>query len=210
MKYLNQIKELAEKGVDEDDNDIIGLHGTSIEAIRYLAEHGRMPISGCCKTTFHCALVSGTEYIPGPYAEAKGYAKLNTVRNALIAQLMKQRVAISRASLEEIMGIVEDHSILSDVEDSTRVRELLMSCLNMSKQKFAKYYEELYRNSHGVVLGIKPTIKELESALGDSEDLVVVVPEGLQIKHISGIEPEGQSEWDEILKHNLINVRLSY
>lgn len=214
MEHIDQIKKLSEKGVDENDDDIFGLHGTSIEAIKYLAKYGTMPTTGDTKYHFHFCPKAETSYWNGPYERAREYARINAVRNALIAILEENGLQLNRSIIDEILDFGEEGNLPGGLLISDSGKELckkIMSCLDIKYEyRFDKFYRELQNNNRGLVLGISPKIKSIAVPGPHRGDLMVVVPQGLPLDYISGIEPEGQLEWNEIFDNDLKNVRLLY
>jgi len=207
MKHLDSIKRLAETSIDVEDKSILGFHGTSIEAIRYLAEHGKMPVTGCYDIEFHIADASGVNYDTGPYGEAKKYAEIHVFRNQLIRDLNKL-TKLTRERLRDVMIFCEDDWYPFDYD----FWQFLKESLKMSEYEFMKYIKKLRRNNNhkGVVLAIRNSISELKPYAGCEEDFVVSVPEGLPLQYICGIEPQGKYERDEIFKNDLKNTQLIY
>lgn len=194
--------------MDEDGETTFGLHGTSIEAIKHLAVHGRMPNSGLSGHEFHFCPRTGTKYTKGPYGEAVYYAQVNASRNALIAALRKSDAQLDDKFIKGILQFAEPQFAYNEDWNLTR---RILKCLDMETiRKFNCFIDQILKKSRGLIIGILPTVQELGPTQGADEDLVVTVPQGLPIQYISGIEPLGQTEWHEIFDNDLKNVHLLY
>jgi hypothetical protein len=206
MKYLHSIKALYENDVDLEDEEVLGVHGTSIEAIKYLAIHGRMPTTGLLGTNFHFCPKTGDGYLNGPYEEAKGYAGTSGSRNLLVARLKDTSFPFDRPSIMRILAAAENEFTFND-KLGVQLKEHLGLKDNT---ELSKYLEKLREERKGVIIGVRREILKLNLAPGVDKDLVVSVSEGLPIAYVSGIDALGQFELDEILKNNLRNVKILY
>lgn len=215
MKYLRQVKALAEKGVDESDDQIYGFHGTSIEAIMELAIKGKLPVTGQNGTELHfCPKTGSYEDVGGAYKIAQDYAKKNAARNRLI-RLIKEKVgAIDREFLLEIFIAfdADERWFNFSQKDDVRLRNAVMKCLGVtSLREFQRLLQSIESEVGGIILGVRKSIMRLKPHPGAvDDDLAVEVPLGLSVRYIGGIEPMKQYEWDEIFNNDFKNVKLLY
>ncbi|MSR86673.1 hypothetical protein EXS70_00670 [Candidatus Peribacteria bacterium] len=213
MKFLNEVVALAEKGVNPESHLAFGFHGTSIQAIKYLAQTGYLPNSGCCRDEFHLCPTSGTDYQDGPLGEAQSYARIHAVRNSIIQEIKNRMPEIDDQFLETMWSMCECPKGFFNVDNKAdeRIQARLQKILKTpSTVILDRYIHRLVCDKQGLVISLIPEITNLKRRKGLDEDVVVDVPKGLPMRYISGIEPQGQFEWDEILKNGMENVELVY
>ncbi len=186
MEYLQAIKKLYESDVDIDSEDVFGFHGTSIEAISYLAIHGRMPTTGLLGTDFHFTTRTTVGY--DPYDEARKYAGINGFRNILLAELKAASVQLDSAFISDILLVAEE-----GFKCNPDIYSRLKACLKFKyDHHFDRHIESLRSKRKGVIIGVKKRILDLKPFSGVDEDLVVKVSNGLPIDYISGIDAIGK------------------
>lgn len=207
MEFLQQVQDLASKGVAHDEHDLLGFHGTSVEAVKYLAMHGKMPVQGACENEFYFCPKTGKQYLNGPRGEAEKYAGINGVRSYLVGLLKSKGSDLSHG---DVMKVAESQSVMHCVfEDQEVVRDKIMGVLECTTiRQLENYYQKLRNRRRGVLLGIRSSVLALGIQKSLDEDLVLIT-EGLPIDYITGIEPLGDFEWDQILEKNFSDTSLS-
>ncbi len=202
----NRKKKLAslfESGLDSED--CIGYHGTSLEALEYMIEHG---------------------YLPGNSDQDK----INAIHFYPLRSAFKDvhsNTPLEENVVKEAAGYASDisgeHYFLKKLNipfdnEETRLksRYLVIGCPNDPSDPNAEYNyflkmgvdkraldEALFeaRKRKGVVLSFNNEIvKSFKIMPGDPGDLKIITPNGLSLDYISGIEPMGQKEWDYLEK----------
>jgi len=115
MQYFEKVRDLTINGTDGEEAEVVGYHGTSLQALRYLAEHGKMPTSGALKNVFCFNSIKRER----AKQMAEGYAGINAVRNRLIIELQEKAKGKSReldqAFILEVVGAMEDRDLLTTV-----------------------------------------------------------------------------------------------
>lgn len=198
----------AERGIDAAD--IVGFHGTSVEALEYLRDHG--------------VLIAGEGGGPGT-ENSLYFAPINSQfpkMPKVPKYLGENKMAAFKHAISYAERISQEHNFVTqlglELEDP-KIRENAMVLVEHFQdespfqeawsffQKQGISYEILAkalngcRMRKGVVLALGKEIKMYEIKPGDGPekspgDYRVVVPEGLPLKTIVGIEPVGQIEWD--------------
>lgn len=223
MRYLEQVKKLAEEGIDEEQNNVIGYHGTSIEAIAHLAQFGKLPANGHWRGKIFFWSPEVLKEKEGTAMKiAADYAHLNGIRWHVFKQLLDQGLVLEDKLRSDFLSMWESimeidsngirlcpYSVANeDTEEYDATVATLEGQSIMSHKDFVLLYEEIYSTRRGVVLGIADSISCLKPSDGGCADLVVSASQGLPIEHICGIEPMGQFEWGEIIKNDLANVEI--
>ena len=202
MKFLSRVQELALNGIDVNSRNTHALHGTSLWAIRYLAVHGCMPTTSYCRERFHTRLNQLIEGCEDPYNEAIKYAKINTGRILLFHELWNRGIDYKRF-MEEICILTDSSYPFEGESNNDKTMKRLKSWLNFDDDyQLVRYYQKLIKAHYGVVLSLSAEVDSLPKAeklyVAGEEDLVVVVPNGLPIHLINGIEALGKFEKGEI------------
>jgi len=179
-----QVVELFEKGLEED---CYGLHGTSIEAIQYLAQHGRLPSIGVNQGELYFTIADEFEKA---LKETRQYALSNAQRHYFLSQLPFD--ATGEDLIPEILGF-ELNELLKDLPD------LKAKCEGhgLSQNDLDRMWAESNKRE-GVVVSLsrklEPLARTAEQMGGeyewtmDSNDRVVQTPGGLELVYITGLE----------------------
>ncbi len=180
MPHAARTVELFENGIAETP---YAWHGTSIEAIIYLAGHGRLPAEGTLGDSFYYAPEAAN---PGEQERhARVFAEHEAKYRFLLSRLPydpadKQTLKFSEPVDVDFDDIVVPEGVTHGI--TPRTMELL-------------YYEA--REYKGVLIGVTEAVTqygEITTAIEDER--YAIIPEGLPIDHITGIEPLSDHEWD--------------
>ena len=212
MNFLENVATLAEKGVDPIAPSTFGLHGTSIQAIKYLAKHGRMPASPIYMNEFHIVSKTG-KYPRGPYVESQNYARLHTFRNTLILAMRNRMREVDPHLIRQVLGLEDDcyERGIFPGPGEPEIQKKIMKTLNIdSEYHFGQFLVQMLQEKHGVVLSLCPEILELQHRKGVGDDIVVTDPDGVPLNMINGIEPQGQFEWKELIENKMLGVQSAY
>lgn len=200
LEYKRKIVELFEIG--ETSEDIHAWHGTSIEAILYLAKHGRLPISGLSEDTLYYA---PKEFM---HIEAKEHASMYA------NELAEEYYVLSHLPFE-----VKDYNLFSGIFDNENYNADCKEFVENDLKKFIKkeitpnnFDEKLFRSlvteapkkCKGVLISLSKRIaQDYEEHGGDDmdfEDMCIQTKDGLPLQYITGIVPLGQYEREELEK----------
>jgi hypothetical protein len=215
MQFLEKILQLTEEGIDEDREDIIGFHGTSIEAIAYLSKHGRLPVSGKEVDDFYFCPKDD----PEAQEWAADYANINGICWAVYKLLLERGFVLEDKlrykffSMWEfpvsIVGgsiLINDHDSFPDGDSRDIIASLKEQSI-ISRSEFSRICQSLVNIRKGVSLAISSAVNDLHPVdHGEGAGRSITVPTGLSIDYIVGIEPHSQFEWDELTKNRLANV----
>ncbi len=180
MPHAARTIELFENGISETP---YAWHGTSIQAIIYLARHGKLPAEGTLGDSFYYAPEAAN---PGEQEQhARVFAEHEAKYRFLLSRLPydptdKQTLKFSDPTDVDYEEIIIPEAIKHGMKP--RTVELL-------------YYEG--RQFKGVLIGVTEAVAaygELTTAIEDER--YAIIPDGLPIDHITGIEPLSDHEWD--------------
>ncbi|MFA5842267.1 MAG: hypothetical protein WC882_01125 [Candidatus Gracilibacteria bacterium] len=205
--YLSRIQDLSNVRMNQNNPNFLGFHGTSMEAIRYLAQYGTMPPSGNHGREFFFYPRVGDNKTP--LKDAAEYAEINALRYALWEQLINRDFNLEPHLICPYFGLIEmgvDFEGLSPEKEE--IRQAIMRCLNIRSLKgLDRFCKEIAATRKGVVLALGPQILALNPYVSFMEERVVTVPpEGLSIDYLVGVELMGEFE-DEALGNAFIKVR---
>lgn len=193
MKYLEDVKErVVFMPHDKVSPKHFAHHGTSLAAIRHLAEHGRMPTGGASDLFFYCDIASPHEAVSDadPFDRASDYAMVNA-RRLYIAERL-HALGISDLSPEEQYSIYEQTECGIPTTDCSLAERLAKEGVPGGiKQLMDECKKNLW---YGVSLGLHPDLTRDFEKVDNGADWAVLVPEGLELKYITSILPLGTSE----------------
>lgn len=196
------VKNLFAKGVNRNDPSILGYHGTSVQAIRVLAERGFLPVarglkrvSGNLNDTaygIHVApnmmnkVARTIEFrrpqTVDPYDDAMGFAKHIASKHVFFDRygLNIDRATHHRAAEEMMMGRFN-----GEKDHAAKIRRLK---LDPSPREAVEA---------GVVLAISDRVAERFKLLvgGDGNDINIAT-NALPIEYIIGMDPQNDAAYD--------------
>jgi hypothetical protein len=184
--FSMEVSRLFELGIQDTP---YAWHGTSVDAILYLAEHGELPASGSSGSEFFFA----PEYLaPGEQEEhGKHYAWWNASK-----VYITQKLPFEVKDKERFMYMFEDDELLESF-----IKEEA-SPHGITEEQLVGLFKETTAQCEGVLLGISSSITQdfKEGAFAGKDQKSVIIPQGgLPIKYITGIEALGQYEWDQLI-----------
>jgi len=180
LPFGSQVFELYQKGLDPN---YYGIHGTSVDAILYLARYGAMPIDGDTDSMFYYYKKSeDSNHLCDGYANTN--SKIKYVLN---------RLRINEFTHYSIYGFDFDYIFdYPDQLDALIAQEIIPRRIN---PVFAKWIFDQVKKTKGVLITISDDISENFQVLpGDDCDFCVETENGLPIDFISGIQPLGDYE----------------
>ena len=207
QEKIKRVIQLFEAGLDSPD--CIGYHGTSLEAMDFLIEHGHLPGGGYDK--------GSTTDIPDGEKYLYFFPKKSEFSKHELADSFLEDEEILEETKGYSQGIAGSHYLLKklglNIDDQDL--EFKARCLTgripidaeeeyqhfiglgINEKVLDKTIEEA-KKRRGVILVLSK--KVLESHVisnGDEEggDLRILIPEGLTLEFLSGIEPVGQEEY---------------
>lgn len=198
MPYAARTIELFENGITETP---YAWHGTSVEAIIHLAQRGRLPAEGTLGNSFYYAPEAAN---PGEQERhARVFAEHEAKYRFLLSRLPydpadKQTLKFSEPVDVDFDDIVVPEGVTHGI--TPRTMELL-------------YYEA--RKYKGILIGVTEAVTqygEITTAIEDER--YAIIPEGLPIEYITGIEPLSDHEWDiltgmqDSLRNSAPNIEL--
>ena len=184
FKYRLKIKELFHTGLDSDD--ILAYHGTSVKTIEHLARTGRTPITGFTGNEFCFAMITEEHSKSHQLDHAMHYAEI---------------VGIRRYVLDKLPFIAQERGEIFSLEEEETMEAILQQGeqYNLTERHLFKLTKEAERNIKGIVITLSHKLKDNFKFLYDTDESHrIIIPNGLNIDFISGIEPLGQYEWDTI------------
>lgn len=199
---MTTVPELLEKGLDS--GDIIGYHGTSLEAVLKLHETGRMPDGGRCLGEFYFATISDFDGGPADFTR-RVYAPKNAVIHFIISRLPfvpteEDVQALSEYCDCDVRGkLCQNNQFSKGHADG--LHSVIQKCerAGLDDLTLNRFFQRAKRERKGIVLTIGNALARdftVHTVRNDPEDSYVQVSGGLPIKYITGIEPCGQYEWD--------------
>ena len=193
FKFGSQVSRLFEEGLNSED--VYAYHGTSIEALTHLAKSGRLPSNGSYGTDLFIAPV-----IPGEdqLDHAKVYANWNGAKYYVLESL-----PFRPKNMERFMWLISD----PDPEDP-KLKEVFEEAAQhgIDEDKLKQLVKEGNASRKGVVLSLsRKLIEDFKEepdpdAPSADDQKKITLKDGLPIDYITGIEPIGQYEWDELVK----------
>ncbi|TRZ77631.1 hypothetical protein D4R87_02350 [bacterium] len=200
LEYKRKIVELFEIG--EKSEDIYAWHGTSIEAILYLAKHGRLPISDLNESALYYAPEESLRI------EAKEHASMYA-----------NKLAEEYYVLNKLPFKIKDYKLFSGIFDhenyDTECKEFVEDDLkkfikkeiipnNFDVELFRLFVAEAPKKCKGALISLSKSItQDYEEHMGDDmefEDMCVQTKDGLPLQYMTGIVPLGQYEREEFEK----------
>jgi hypothetical protein len=178
--WQEKIKELFAIGLDSDD--VYAYHGTSVGAIKFLAQHGKLPNTGSHSDFF---------YVPADTKDweedVKFYAAWSAERYALL-----ERLPFTPSDMHTFMYMYDDSEMFDKF-----VKEA--ATYGLTRNQLLTWMDEIKKSNKGVIITLsRQLVKDYQETRSlDDEGSVAAV---LDIKYITGIEPCGQVEWDELKK----------
>ena len=204
VDYLLRIFELG-----LDSNDIIGYHGTSLEVVKEMIDTGK--IKGGYGGHFEneigilpkqlsiflknakVKLVSDVEgHLDDPSLRAAaGYAKVNAVHHRAMVALGYSLDDRGKYSL------VGDENLQDDL--------LIAGKLTKKEIRVIRNTYTKARKMHGVVFGLhKDALTDFDlrpvKESDEKGERIIVCPNGIDLRYLIGLEPEGQEEWNYFVK----------
>ncbi len=226
MEYYERITELAEADLlYERDSGVYALHGTSIQAIRFLAEHGRMPVSGFVSFESSGHQRGEFYFVPSdssaptsPETIALRYAKMLSARSRLFSLFKPEDFSLSDEDIFNLMQIFtfhdpDQHLGAVDYEyEYPHLIPVLAQILKCQPSEILVHLSRFHMKKAGIIIALNSRIyDDYEVHAGDTDDdRYIVVPEGLPIDCIASIEPVGQEDYDALFKDGLADVEVTY
>lgn len=204
---MNRLVELFESGMNA--KDIIGYHGTSLESIEFLAKSGHLPgglfSHAGQEGKYLYFFPKKSEFLHHPSAsefreekslvsEAADYAESIAGSHCLLKRL---GLDIGDRELDPMARNLVSN-IPADVWNPTTERDHFLNNLGIKKTDLDEALDDA-RKRKGVVLALNKTILTSHTLSGGDPtegDLRILIPEGLSLDYISGLEPIGQVEWE--------------
>ncbi len=191
-----KVAELFESGLDRED-EAIGVHGTSIEAIMYLAEHGKLPPG---------ARTPGEFYY---YPLGKGFDAVDRAKKIYADWNVMKYYISSKLPFKLDKGLYEELSqfILLNGDSKEDYPKLLRMCNRhgITERQLSAWGEEARSQGRkGVVILLSKDIlkdgyKVSEDKTGsDDNEARFSIKRGLPLKYIIGIEPVGNYEYKKL------------
>ena len=221
-----KIGELFEVGLDS--NDIIGYHGTSVDAILKMDENGRLPpgrIFGS-KLFFHpIYLHECSEEVVIKNAEVSALANTKIlyafkaieaadedyIKITDLGYLSWDQSGNSEIEVQRYKSLLNEISKKYELTPQ-KLEQILETanelnrdgCILSFSRKLAKDFDisVLPPRGHPLYTKIYSDVPEgfIPLKLDPTSDTYIEVPNGLDIKYITGIEPLSQYEWDVLIK----------
>jgi len=192
------VNALIEQGLDKID-EAVAVHGTGIEAIVHLIQHGTLPREGRHPDEFFFyPLTLGKNKA---LDEAKAYAEWNALKYYVLDKLS---FSLDNDTLEELSSYVMG---IMDFEECLQLGRLCRE-RGVTERDLVRWISEAQgQKREGVLVLLSPQLFDEFSPIIDEEEGKVDMGElGLSTKYILGIEPLGQHEWDVI---NALQARTS-
>lgn len=197
--YLRSVVELFAAGIEEEP---FGWHGTNIEAMYYLAQYGRLPLTGCFGKDFYFVPSSMPAQNNGT-STAKTTATASAIQNVRAAYVARRFPDYGANNPRELFfSAVDDYR---DEDDDKRVISSLLNGAEGDKtiEDFQRVREEGIQHGVGaVLLGISQDILQFPTrhiGPNQSERVVRTDDRGVSIAQITGIEPLDQYAWDQLV-----------
>ena len=186
-KFTKRVAELFEVGLES--NDIYAYHGTTAEAIKYLATHGRLPSSGSYGAEVFY-VPEGIGSSEGDQQHAEHYASWNALKYFIL-----ERIPFRPSNMEKLMYMFDDEDLENEFLEEAAKH-------GVNKRQLHNLIREAERTRKGVLVTLsRKMVADFEERAGvDVDQRSVITPQGLPIEYITGIEPLGQYEWDELEK----------
>lgn len=187
LEYKKRIAELFEIGLDS--NDIYAWHGTTIEAIQHLARTGKLPASGSYGAELFY-VPEGIGSHEGDQQHAEVYAQWNATKYYIL-----ERLKFKPGDMEKFMYMFDDDKLLNEF-----IHEAMEH--GMDKKDVRHLIREAEVKRKGVLVTLSKRMKEDFEEKADVADdqRSVITSDGLPLDYITGIEPLGQYEWEELEK----------
>ena len=188
-KYLPRVLELFGRGLD--DENVTGLHSTSLDAILELSAKGKLPNRGREPKKFYFYPLEGHDF------------------NKILKNASFYSEWITRYRyLREKLHFKPDPEEISNLES---LRLDYLPRLNMQCRTSGITEEQIHQwlrdfknlKSKGVVISISEYADadfDISQVKEFPDERYLRIKGGLGIAHISGIDPRGQYEWDELIK----------
>lgn len=185
--FPKMVANLFESGLQRQD--IGGFHGTTIEAIRHLANFGTLPTTGTYADVFYFAQIDDKNQAQDQIKRATAYAEWNA----------KKRFILDRLPFKPKDPEVFMYALASDkLYDEIALESISHG---MTKDQLARLFNSANSsNRRGVLLSLSSDILQLPLSHEDENQSSTVIPGGLSINYINGIEPLGQYEWDVLVE----------
>ncbi len=170
-------------------DDILGYHGTSIEAVKFLAQEGTLPDSGLRQGKF--------SIIPLDYGvtDALWYANQIGVRHYLEEMLPFE--------IPSHMHLVAAQSLVDEKLQAFRFgtyRQIFQEFMSLSsdagilESDVINLVKEGYDSRKGCLLTLSTTMLDDFKVNNKGEELEFLIPSGVNKKYISAIHPSGEYE----------------
>ena len=206
-----------ESGIDS--KRVVGYHGTSIESLYFIIDRGYLPggefhLYGNKRLLFICPnnklihLTADKGFSEDPYKMASSYASIIARVHFIWSEANPKwreeddKDKVSYEINHIAAGILNDDqpglkpkslSLTPEAQEST---SYLINKYKLSRDYLYQLYIESLKRQ-GVILGLSPDIVDLELVPGDDgQDIAIVCPQGLNLKYIEGIEPNGNFEFE--------------
>lgn len=218
MKYAKQIGKLVENAPNTED--IIAVHGTSLDSILYLAENGKFKTNGLTPGEFYFYCVKDFYPESSPkksyefkeaFEKAEHFAQWTTKRHEIHNKIIETGNKIQDKAIKDYnqelseyvnysVGISEgDCSILDSIIGNDYN---LKWDLDKIRMRINKKIDTKERGGFVVYLSKKlfdefDVIQNIDD--WNNDEYFVKSPNGISIDYISGIEPMGKVEWDKMI-----------
>lgn len=180
-----QVVRLFETGLNSPD--IMGFHGTSIEAVLHLSKHGVLP-PGFVSPNFYFAPITDAQSFEQAHQHASDYARWSGWVQFILPHLLPY------------LPENTDPWIIKDLGHNPKgIYDLIGG--KLPAKEVDRLCDEADQRG-GVVLALSKNLAK-DYIIKDSPDadpvgqpeLIVEEKNGLPIKHVVGIEPQGDYEW---------------
>jgi FMN phosphatase YigB (HAD superfamily)/hydroxymethylpyrimidine pyrophosphatase-like HAD family hydrolase len=190
--FQQEVSRLFNLGLD-GLGQACGIHGTSIEAILYLAKYGRLPNTGRVRDGF-CYYPLGDQELSYILSQANDWAEDNAVLHYVMSKI---GFDLNPDEISDLLIFV-----ISDLADNKFIPYLsrFLKRHSIAKEQLAKWIEEVRaQDRRGVVILLSKAVEEvfpLDEL--DTGERILSITEGLPIEYIVGINTEGEHEFDTL------------
>lgn len=189
-KFAKEVFQLSKIGLESED--IYAFHGTTIEAIQYLSQHGTMPHSQFYGREFYYAQLNpkSRKEVDFDYESqlehAEFYAEWNVWKYYVL-----ERIGFVPSNMSGFMYMEIDG------QGDRLYKEFLEEAAEhgISEETIRKLIEEAQNSRKGVVVTLSKRVKkDFKETKVDTDQRSISAPSGLPIEYITGIEPLGEYE----------------
>jgi hypothetical protein len=174
-------------------DDILGFHGTSVEAVTKLYETGKLPNTGISPGRFSLLSPCHTNEIDWEW-----YAQQIAVRHFLANELPFE---ISHQHIVAAQGLVDVDLVQFRLGEHMRFYNEFMEMAkkyNLSKNDIMDLVAKGYLERRGCLLTMSNKMEKdfMRNVEYDSE-ISFITPGGVGIEYVTGIQPLGLHEWEK-------------